>query len=829
MSRAPAPLPIDGIVPRIVESLRAVPNAVVTAPPGAGKSTRLPPAIAEALCAPDGKSTLVLQPRRAAARSIARRIADERGEEPGGWVGWQVRFEDRTTRATRLAIITEGILTRRLLDDPFLEGVGCVVLDEFHERSIHADLGIALLREVQQSVRPDLRIVAMSATLEAAPVAAFLGGAPIFDAPGRLFPVEVEHFPRPPQEPLDEAAARAVLRALDAEREGHVLVFLPGLAEIDRTRRRLGDPRGVEVHRLHSSVPAMEQDRAISPSPVRKVVLSTNIAETSLTIDGVRVVIDSGYARSPVADAALGLERLVLRRISRSSAEQRAGRAGRTGPGRCWRLWAEKDNALLPDADEPEVRQADLAPALLALHAWGAADPGAFAWFEKPPLASLRRAEDLLRVLGAIDAAGRLSPKGRRMAAMPAHPRIAAVLAAGIELGCAADAALVAAVLSEMESLRGDRRAQAPATDSDLLDLVEEFEDGRLRAGRGTEQRIRQAADRLRRIARAGDGAAASRSQRRRLVLQGWPDRVAARRAEDDRRALLVGGRGVVLEPASGVLRGPLLLCLDIRDESGDARVGIASSIEPEWLAEDFPQLRAERLVHRFDAARGRVVSEREATHLDLVVKRVGASPSDDPEAAAAVLRAHLEANPAAWLDGKGTEQFLARAEFLRRAMPDLDLPGTEQLRARALEQLCAGAFSLDQIRKRGVDGALAAALSWEQRRAMDEHAPERIEAPSGARHAIDYGADPPALAVRLQEVFGWAATPRIAAGRVAIVLHLLAPNQRPVQVTRDLESFWAGAYQEVRRELRARYPKHPWPEDPWTAKAIAVGGRRRR
>jgi ATP-dependent helicase HrpB len=466
------PLPIDELVPRIVASLGQVPGAVVLAPPGAGKTTRLAPALLDSVFLHEGKkSVLLLQPRRVAARAAATRIAEERGWRVGEEVGWQVRFERRIGPRTRLEVLTEGILARRLLGDPFLEGVGAVILDEFHERSIHTDLALALLRELQAGVREDLRLVIMSATMDAAPVAGFLGGAPVFESEGRLYPVEIRHLPKEDRAPLWDLAGRAIHAAAAMPECGHILVFLPGMSEIRRTRERLGSLGG-EVHVLHSTVSSEEQDRALRPCAGRKIVLATNIAETSLTIDGVRTVIDGGYARVPARDARLGVERLELRRISLASARQRAGRAGRTAPGRCIRLWTIEEEAAFPEHDVPELHRIDLAGTVLLLKSWGIADATAFSWFESPKADVLQSAEKLLVLLGAVDDAGALTAVGRQMAALPLHPRLARMLLEADARGTLADGALLAALLSERDVLAQPRR-NALDSDSDLLDRLE--------------------------------------------------------------------------------------------------------------------------------------------------------------------------------------------------------------------------------------------------------------------------------------------------------------------------------------------------------------------
>lgn len=498
------PLPVDAHAPGIVAGLAGKTSAVVTAAPGAGKTTRLPVALAGASWLDPGDCIVVLQPRRAAARAAAARVAEEQGWRVGAEVGYHVRFDNRTTPRTRLRFLTEGILARRLQDDPAIAGVGCVVLDEFHERSLHTDLAIALLREVQEALRPGLRIVVMSATMEPGPVAEYLGGAPVTEVPGRLFPVEIEYQPTRRTDPVWDQAAEAV-RMASGRDGGHTLVFLPGMREILRTRERIeGHVGDAWIGVLHSSVPADEQDRVLRPSDRRKVILSTNIAETSLTIDGVTTVIDSGWERIPVCDARLGIERLETRRISKAGARQRAGRAGRTAPGTCCRLWTRAEEEAFDDTLLPDVLRADLAQALLALHAYGVSDPGAFQWFEAPPAGNVERAARLLAMLGAVSG-GRLTRRGRQLASMPLHPRLGALALSAAERGAGGEGALLAALLSESDFGFDRNRDGDWTTDADVLDQLDA-----LRARRygdvTTRKRIEQAARDIGRVSRRARG-----------------------------------------------------------------------------------------------------------------------------------------------------------------------------------------------------------------------------------------------------------------------------------------------------------------------------------
>ncbi|MCE5228784.1 ATP-dependent helicase HrpB [bacterium] len=828
------PLPIDPIVPDIVVALQTRRAAVVVAPPGAGKTTRIPPALLGAVHAPHDQ-VLVLQPRRVAARAAAARIADERGWRVGEEVGWQVRFENRCGPRTRLRVLTEGILTRRLQDDQLLEGVGCVVLDEFHERSIYTDLAIAMLREIQQALRPDLMLLVMSATMDPRPVSDFLGNAPVIESPGRLYPVEVDFLERASRAPAWEDAAAVARRAVESEEAGHVLVFLPGIGEIRRAESLVRD-LPAELHVLHSSISGADQDRALRPTAKRKLILATNIAETSLTIDGVRTVIDTGLARVPVSDPRLGIDRLELRRISRASADQRAGRAGRTAPGRCFRLWTREEDAALAPGDAPEIKRVDLASTVLALKTYGVSDPARFGWFEAPRPDALALAERLLRMLGAIAPDGRLTEIGRRMSRMPVHPRIGRMLLAGADHGLLHEAAMLAAILSERDVLAAPalarRRSAGYEGRSDLIERLERVEAGDAGIDPQAAANVRRVADELiediRRTAtrphhkRTQDSGLRTQDSLRQLPLFGWPDRVTVRRASDPSRGVMVGGRGIVLEPSSVVRRAPIFLSIDPRDPENtrpgapsESRVSLAGAIEPQWLEESFPHLIERRVKYQYDPERGRVMGLRQTLFAELMIDEepVGAKANADSSAA---LCEYLQSHRNAVLDEPTIKRWLARLNLLNRHMPELNLPEIDEIFGEILNEACDGQTSMSGALGHVVQ-ILENRLNGKQRRALSEHAPDTVALPSGRRARLEYQADgPPVLAVKLQELFGLAQGPRVAGGRVPVLLHLLAPNGRPAQITSDLASFWNSGYAEVRKDLRARYPRHPWPEDPW-------------
>jgi ATP-dependent helicase HrpB len=788
------PLPIDAHLPEILRSVRARRALVVVAPPGAGKTTRVPPALL-----PDGP-VIVLQPRRVAARAIARRIAAEQGWSVGREVGWQVRFERQFGAATRLLIATEGILTARLQSDPLISDFATVILDEFHERSIHADLALALVKQAM-GARADLRLVVMSATLDAARLAEFLGGCPVIDLPGRPHPITISHAAGLP-------LADAVGRVLDGVGR-HVLCFLPGAREIRRAETDLrgahsagarskgtgggragGTGAGeVTILPLHGSLDAEAQEAALAPVPGRKVILATNIAETSLTVDGVTDVVDSGLHKVLRHDPAIGLDRLETERIPRDSADQRAGRAGRTGPGRALRLWDERE--ILRPHREPEIARADLAGPILDLLAWGG-DPRAFEWFEAPPEERLESALALLEMLGAA-AACRITPLGRTLRRFPIHPRLARLMVAA---GGGEAAAAACAVLSEDWIPRPEGKG-APTTASDLLSRVDQMRD----APPPVRQAAREIAALASRVGAEEDAGSAAKKPRGddlllRAALAAYPDRVARRREPRSARFVLASGHGAALGRESGVREGELIVALDLvagaRGPGSEALIRMASRIERDWIR---PTRR--EVVHEFDAVAGQVRALERSFYLDLVLSERHVAP--DPEQAGEILAAAL-------LDRGLGEEDQALIRRLRFAGLEAD--------PQALVRLaCAGKTTVPAR----LD--LAAHLPPATARDLGRLAPETLLLPSGRRARLDYRDDGGVGAsVKLQELFGLAETPRLGPRREPVVFELLSPAGRPVQTTRDLRSFWEKTYPEVRRELRARYPKHPWPEDPWTA-----------
>lgn len=863
------PLPIDAQIPRIVESLRGNRSLVLVAPPGAGKTTRVPPAVlAAGLLSPEHPNLLVLQPRRVAARAVAMRIADENGWELGRQVGYHVRFDRKISRDTRLRVLTEGILTRQLLEDPLLEDVGGVILDEFHERNLNTDIAVALLREVQEA-RPDLLLIVMSATLHAEPVARYLGGCPIIHSEGRTFPVEIT-YSRPSADHLEQRIADAVQSIDDSD--GDVLIFLPGAEEIRRSISAL-EPiaarRDADLLPLHGSLPVEQQVRAIRPGPRPKIICSTNIAETSLTIEGVTTVIDSGLARVAGYDADRGLDRLDLVRISKAAATQRAGRAGRVRPGRCIRLYTEKEYHALANFELPEIQRVDLAATVLSLHAWGRSDVRGFGWFDPPPEAMLVAAERLLAMLGALtsDTDGQITPLGRRILSLPVHPRLAAMLLAASDQGLAREGATLAALLSEKDILlpqRADRHAigtHLQQSRSDLLLRMEQLEVAErdnfrihLRDAGIDPAAARQAArirDELLRL--LPDRSSARQQPARfasstgaegvdddallRLPLLAYPDRVCRRRPAGAPTGVMVGGGGVRIADESSVKQGDFFLALDARRDArsirSEALVRIASQIEEPWLEELFPHVVRNEETAIYDESAGRVIGVRRIFYRDLLL-RESRTGDPAPDQAAGILRQALLPRAGELVaQDEALSALLQRIGFLRAAgIGGNDLPALDA--ESFVADACTGARSLADV-QRNLRHAIDAQLTYAQRQFIDTHAPEAIEVPTGNRIRLDWSAAQtapqlrgPVLAVRLQEMFGLPDTPRVAGGRVPVVLHLLGPNYRPVQVTTDLASFWKNTYPQVRKDLRARYPKHSWPDDPLTAPPQAKGGRRR-
>lgn len=826
------PLPIDDLLSELRCALREHDCAVLQAEPGAGKTTRVPLALLDEPWLAD-RRILMLEPRRLAASHAARYMAACLGEKVGETIGYTIRFERRISRRTRIEVVTEGILTRRLQSDPGLEKVGLVIFDEFHERNLHSDLALALCRDVQTGLREDLKLLVMSATLDGEPIAQLLGDAPLLSSAGRSFPVTVRYLDTPPQKRIAEYTAAAVAKAW-RETDGDMLVFLPGAGEIRRCRELLaGIPSLGEAQlcSLYAALPFAEQQQALQPADRRKVVLATNIAETSLTIEGVQVVIDSGYMRQPRFDAASGLQRLETVRVSAANAVQRAGRAGRLGPGECRRLWTEgEQGSLLPFAP-PEIRAADLAPLALELARWGVADPAQLAWLDPPPESALRQGRRLLGLLGALDDKGRITPRGEAMATLPAHPRLAALLLAANERGELCLACDLVALLSEGDLLQRRRQA-AHRSDCDLLERLELLAAWRSRRGlpADVDAGACRACDRVSRYWRRhyslSENAteAVSAEHIAALLAAAYPDRLGRLRDGSENRYRLSGGQGGRLSPRSSVAGAEYLVAVNMTGgRDGDGQIHLASSVNRETLEELFAEHLAWRRNIYWDRERQRVTVCEEKRLGSLVV-------AERPQAAGAgeSVPALLEGLRLLGLEVLGwsaaARSLQRRVRFVAETFPEQDWPdfsdaGLLADAERWLAPFAEGLRSRDDLARFDPLPALRACLDWSQQQVLDDMAPTHLTVPSGRRVRLDYAAEgAPVLAAKLQELFGLADTPRIAGGRVAVRIHLLSPAGRPLAVTQDLASFWDSVYPEVKKEMAGRYPKHPWPADPWQA-----------
>jgi ATP-dependent helicase HrpB len=841
-------LPVEEALGPLRAALGQHGAAVLEAPPGAGKSTLVPLALLGEQWL-QGQRLLMLEPRRLAARTVAERMAQTLGEEVGASVGYRTRLDTRVSRATRIEVLTEGILTRRLQHDPALEGVALVIFDEFHERSLQADLGLAFTLDARRHLKPALRVLVMSATLEAASVARLLDDAPVVSARGRAFPVSTHYAGRglpllPGEGAHGESPERRVLalirRALP-ETEGDLLVFLPGAGEIRRVAAQLEDAAAedVTVLPLYGDLSTEAQHAALAPAArgVRKVVLATNIAETSLTIPGVRVVIDSGLARRARFDPVTGMGRLETTRISRASAQQRAGRAGRTAPGACYRAWSEGAQDSLAPYTAPEILEADLAPLALELASWGTQDPRELAWLDAPPAAMLASARDLLARLGALSADGRVSEHGREMARLAVHPRLAHMLLAARPLGLLRSACELAALLSERDLLRGSE-AQRDADVRTRLELLRGEEGGAGAVDRAALARARRLARELERQlqadARRRTPAADEASGL--LLAFAYPERIAQRRASGAGRYTLANGRGAAFAQAQPLSRAELIVAAELDDRERDARILLAAPLTRADLEEYFAgELVAGESV-AWDPREQAVIGRRTVTLGALVLEDKPLTRPAPEATRAALLSGVRELGLAALPWTPEARELLQRIEFVRAssgsAAADWPPSGEAELLASLdswLAPYLEGLTRREHLARVPLVEALRARLTFAQQRQLEEWAPSHVAVPSGSRIRVDY-LDPgsPAVSVRLQEVFGLAATPLLGRGRVPLTFRLLSPAQRPVQVTRDLASFWRGAYAEVRKDLRGRYPKHHWPEDPLTA-APTRGARRRR
>lgn len=883
-----AALPIDEICPAIAEALASGKGAVLVAEPGAGKTTRVPLALLEAPWLNGGR-IVMLEPRRLAARAASQFMAAMLGERVGDKVGYRVRMDTKVSSATRIEVVTEGVLTRMLQTDPSLEGVGLLIFDEFHERNLHADLGLALALEAQSVLRDDLRILVMSATLEAEPVAALMDGAPIIQSKGRTYPVETHYVPRSSQEPLEIAVARQVERVLHAY-DGDIMVFLPGAGEIHRTAGELSRmgygganhaDRSITVLPLYGQLPQEAQDAAIAPgrSGIRKVVLTTSIAETSLTVEGIRVVIDSGYSRVSRFSPRTGMSRLVTERVTQDAADQRRGRAGRLGPGICYRLWSAEEHGHLAKHRIPEMLDADLAPLALELAGWGSPDGSTLHWLTPPPSAAFQQARQLLDQLGAVSSEGKLSAHGRLMMSTGLHPRLAHMVLTSIQMGYGREACEWAALLQERDIVRqGSARSGGFSSSERLggpdirsrLELIRQIGtvNSRQRAGMGDSRseanvkgssgasaaigsettshvpvtnmlssnqidsgtlwRVQEEIRRLERAfpAAAEQGQGSKEMQGGVLLALAFPDRIGERRA--DGRYLLSSGRGAAFGGSAAqdsIAYAPYVVAVQLDDQGTDSRIQLAARISLEEIEAHLKAYVKRTITVEWDKE-AEAVRALEQVKLGAIVLRERPYAQPDADQVLEVLVDSITRHPEGlhvlpW--SKSARQLQARLEFMHRHRPD-EWPAASDaaLLATMREWLAPHLYGMrkrSDLQKLQVASLLEGLLPWQMRQQLDAMAPSSIVVPSGSRIGIDYSnPEQPVLAVRLQELFGLHETPRIAGGRVPLTLHLLSPAQRPVQVTQDLANFWRSTYFEVKKDLKGRYPKHYWPEDPTEA-----------
>ncbi|MBP6594430.1 MAG: ATP-dependent helicase HrpB [Candidatus Obscuribacter sp.] len=842
------PLPIDAVIPDALQRLQDHGALVLIAAPGAGKTTRIPPAVLDAnlanLASGQPGQIVVLQPRRVAARSAAARISDERGTKLGQEIGYMVRHERLCSRDTRILVCTQGVFLRRLQDDPMLEQVSCVVFDEFHERTLDSDLALALVSQVRSALRPDLKIIVMSATLDATPVSKYLGDCPIIESAGRSYPVAIEHIATPVKKRIEESVAEAV-KQMAHESTGHVLAFLPGLNEILRTQELLktyAEDEQIALMPLHGEMPLESQQRVLTDKSSRKIILATNVAETSITIDGVTAVVDSGMSRINSFDRQLGLNRLNLARISRAAADQRAGRAGRTSSGKCLRLWTANEHLGLSEHTEPEITRVELSECVLQLLDWGESDLTAFGWFEAPTASALAHALALLERLGAIHH-GLLTPQGKRMARMPLQPRLARMIIEGESLGQLRRATLCAALLSERDPIRRPPESLTAQhkSASDVLDRVWALEDYAASGQKhsivgeiniGGARRIIQTSDKLfKQVVQAGEPKSSQDKSAttndtiaddavRRMLLAAFPDRVCRRRQPASRQALMVGGRGVRLTDQSAVSDGELFIAVELVElGKSEASVRQASTIDKSWLP---TELLGTTIDAFYDSSKQKVMAMKRTRFADLIIDETVAALPPEMDAGTILAQALASSADLEALVDDDARQYLARIACLQDKMPELGLP---QFSATPwvdlLDDWCMGCSSLAELKAQSFLAVIQAKLTHQQRSEIEREAPERMPVPSGNQIKLTYEAGKaPVLAVRIQELFGMIDTPKIARNRQPVLVHLLAPNYRVQQITPDLASFWKNTYPEVKKDLKARYPKHSWPDDPLIAQA---------
>ncbi|WP_371860569.1 ATP-dependent helicase HrpB [Paenibacillus chibensis] len=819
-------LPIQRVLPELLDKLRTGTSAVLVAEPGAGKTTQVPLAF---LNEPwlSGRKIIMLEPRRLAARSAAEYMSRILGESIGGTVGYRVRMDSRISQHTKIEVVTEGILSRMLQCDPELEEVGMIIFDEFHERNLQGDLGLALALESKSVLREDLRILVMSATLEAEPVADLLGDAPVVECPGRQFPVETFYRPQPAGMKLEQQMA-AVIREAAAAHPGDVLAFLPGAGEIRRLQAEL-ERGGIQadgvIRPLYGQLPQLEQDAAVRPDPGnrRKIILATSIAETSLTIDGVRIVVDSGLMRTQLFSARTGMPYLATDRVSRASADQRRGRAGRTAPGAAYRLWGAEVQDHLRPRNQPEILATDLAPLALELAAWGVRNPRELQFLDPPPDAAFERGREVLRRLGAVDPDGMITARGKQMAELGMHPRLAAMMLQAKEMGQGGLGAAIAALLQERDMMRGN----ALERDADIRTRIEAvfLWEQQSTAAEHTDvaalKRIVQESRRIRKQLGIPAGENPDMGKIGLLLSFAYPDRIGQSRG--DGKFLLASGRGVELPRAQLLSRSSFLTAAEVDDQKGaEGKILLASPLSIQDLLQYHADEIEEALIVEWDSSLGGVKA-RNQVNLGAITLRESPAVKPDPERIASALLAGIRAEGIEMLPwSKPSRQLRQRLQLMHLAdptWPDM----TEQALLVTLEQWLLpylhGMKSRADLQKLQLASVLDQMLGWDRRSRLDREIPTHYTVPSGSRIAIDYS-DPlqPVLAVKLQEMFGLHETPRIGHGKIPLTLHLLSPAQRPVQITSDLANFWQSGYFEVKKELKGRYPKHYWPDDPLEA-----------
>ncbi len=827
--------PIDDLLPELKESVLRNPSVVLQAPPGAGKTTRIPLALIDVL-PPERGRIIMLEPRRIAAVSAARWMAQTLGEKPGETVGYSIRFDSRVSSLTRIEVVTEGILTRRIQADPGLSGIAMVIFDEFHERSLHVDLALALCLDIQRALRTDLKILIMSATLQCGPVASLLGNAPVITSAGKAFAVKEKYIADGLHKPIAERIAGAVKTAL-AETSGDILVFLPGSGEISACAGTLLSGIGhrrddVTIHALFGDLPFEEQERAILPSLKRKIVLATNIAETSLTIEGIQVVIDSGLTRRLQFDPASGMNRLITVSVSQASAEQRKGRAGRLGPGICYRLYSHYAFQSMIPFTPPEMLISDLSALVLELSAWGVKDPSELAWLDMPPAAAWDAARCLLTDLGALDQSGSITEFGRVMSRLPLPPRLASIMVRAEELDCVHYAADLAAILSERDILRRSNKSGAQEPDiAERFDMLRAWRNAKEVPGEADSWALAAVDRTAKQLIRLMPKEQKSTSCKTwgpdiisRLLICAFPERVAQNRGDGDGRYILAQGRGARLASTSGLCRSPFIIAVNVdAGKKGEGVVHLASPLT-EILIRQECAARIQTLRHiGWDKRENRITAAVEERLGSVLLSTKSFSPSN--EEAAPLLCEAIRSDSRLLCFSKDARQFQGRVALMRKVFPQEMWPDlSDDYLISTLEEWLLpsldGIRSSQDIAALEVLPALKTRLTWQQKSRLDELAPVSIIVPSGNHIKLDYtSGETPILAVKLQEMFGLDDTPVIANSRVKVLLHLLSPARRPVQITQDLKGFWQTGYQQVKRELKGRYPKHPWPDDPWNAK----------